>query len=65
MHQLKYCNDPKFSDRQVWANSVNPDQTALNQTLLEEESDLGPHCLPFCLHVLDAFLYGKTIQFKS
>ena len=23
-----YCNDPKFSDRQVWANSVDPDQTA-------------------------------------
>ena len=25
---LKYCNDPKFSDRQVYANSVDPDQTA-------------------------------------
>ena len=23
-----YRNDPKFSDRQVWANSVEPDQTA-------------------------------------
>ena len=23
-----YCNDPKFLDRQVWANSVDPDQTA-------------------------------------
>ena len=23
-----YHNDPKFSDRQVWANSVDPDQTA-------------------------------------
>ena len=23
-----YRNDPKFSDRQVWANSVDPDQTA-------------------------------------
>ena len=22
------CNFPKFSDRQVWANSVDPDQTA-------------------------------------
>ena len=21
-------NDPQFSDRKVWANSVNPDQTA-------------------------------------
>ena len=23
-----YCNDPKFSDRQVWANRADPDQTA-------------------------------------
>ena len=23
-----YSNDPKFSDRLVWANSVDPDQTA-------------------------------------
>ena len=23
-----YCNFPKFSDRQVWANSADPDQTA-------------------------------------
>ena len=23
-----YRNDPKFSDRQVWANSVDPDQMA-------------------------------------
>ena len=32
-----YCNDPKFSDRQIWANSVDPDQTAPDQDL---------HCLP-------------------
>ena len=25
---MKYRNDPKFSDRQVQANSVDPDQTA-------------------------------------
>ena len=23
-----YCNDPKFLHRQVWENSVDPDQTA-------------------------------------
>ena len=23
-----YRNDPKFSDRYVWANSADPDQTA-------------------------------------
>ena len=25
---MKYRNDPKFSDRQVYANSADPDQTA-------------------------------------
>ena len=25
---LIYCNDHKFSDRQVWANSADPDQAA-------------------------------------
>ena len=24
----EYRNDPKFSDRYAWANSVDPDQTA-------------------------------------
>ena len=24
----QYHNDPKFSDRQVWANSADPDQIA-------------------------------------
>ena len=38
-----YHNVPKFSDRQVWANIVDSDQTA---------QDL--HCLPFCLHLFGA-----------
>ena len=25
---INYSNDPKFSDRQIWANSVDPDQAA-------------------------------------
>ena len=36
-----YHNDPKFSDRQVWANSADPDQTAHQ----------GLHCLQFRLHL--------------
>ena len=41
-----YCiNDSKFSDRQVWSNSADPDQTA------PQQSDQGLHCLPFCLHL--------------
>ena len=31
-----YRNVPKFSERQVWANSADPDQTAP-----EEQSDQG------------------------
>ena len=54
-----YHNDPKFLDRQVWANSADPDQTAP-----EEQSDQGLHCLQFCLHLFDALLYGITPLFK-
>ena len=48
----------KFSDRQVWANNVDPDQTA------QEQSDQGLHCLPLGLHHLAALLYGKATLFK-
>ena len=46
-----YRNDPKFSDRQVWANSADPDQTA----------DQRLDGLPFRLHLLNALLYGITV----
>ena len=60
-----YCNGPKFSDRQVWANSADPDKTARGAIgLLEEQSDQGLHSLQFCLHLLDALLYGKATLFK-
>ena len=48
---IKYSNFPKFSDRQVWANSADPRQTAPRG-----ESDQGLHCLQFPLHLLDALL---------
>ena len=32
-HRNRYCNDPKFSDRQVWDNSVDPDQTTPRGTV--------------------------------
>ena len=39
-----------------------PGQTVQTQIrlLLEEQSDQGLHCLPFRLHRLDSFLYGKA-----
>ena len=52
-----YRNDPKFSDRQVWANSADPDQTA-------EQSDQGLHCLLFRLRLSDTFLNCKATSFE-
>ena len=33
MNKTDYHDDLKFSDRQVWANSVDPDQTAPRGTV--------------------------------
>ena len=39
-----------------------PGQTVQTQIrlVLEEQSDQGLHCLPFCLHRLDSLLYGRA-----
>ena len=51
---VKYHNDPKFSDKYVWANNADPDQTEL-------------HCLLFILLLLQTFLCCKAnlLYFKS
>ena len=50
----KYCIWPnKFLDRQIWANSIDPDQTVPHK-----QSDRGLHCLSFHLHISEDF-YGK------
>ena len=49
-----YRNDPKFSDRQVWANTADPDQTP----------DQRLHCLSFCSELLDTLFYGTTTLFE-
>ena len=49
-----YRYDPKFSDSQVEANSIDPDQTAPQ----------GLHCLPLCLHRLGILFYEKSIFVK-
>ena len=43
-----YHNYPKFSDRQVWANSAD----------LEEQSDQGLHCLLFHLLLFEEIHKG-------
>ena len=45
-----------FLDRQVWTNSVDPDQTAPEGPAWSEST-----ILPFRLHLLTALLYGKTV----
>ena len=47
---ILYRNDPKFSDGDLQANLVDPDQKQSNQ---------GLHCLLFRPQPLDAILYGK------
>ena len=63
MH-VKYRNSPKFSDRHVWANSVDTDQTA------PEQSDQGLYFfifffLLFRMHLLIELLYSKPTVFQS
>ena len=53
-------NDPKFLDRQVMANSIEPHQTVT----APEESDQCLRSLPFHLQLLDALFYGKATLFK-
>ena len=40
-----YLNNPKYWDRQAWANSVDPDQMLQNAA-----SDQGLQCLPLIKH---------------
>ena len=53
----QYCNDPKYWDRQAWANSVDPDQMPQNAASYQ-----GLHCLPLAQHYLDKSR-GSKIHF--
>ena len=53
-----YRKNSKYWDIYVWANSVDSDQTAL-----KEQSDQDLHCLPYCLHLLEALLHCKIKLF--
>ena len=43
------------SDRQIWVNIVNPNQTAPDQ---------GLRCLPFRVHLSSALVFSQTKLFK-
>ena len=47
---MNYRFYPKFSYRQAWANSVEPDQTPQNAA-----SDQGLHNLPVIQYILNTF----------
>ena len=51
-----YCDDCKFSYRQIRANNVDSDQTA--------PEEAGPTLFLISSASLDALLYGKTMLFK-
>ena len=59
MTSIFFRNVPKFSDRQVWVNSVDPDQTAPGGAVWS-----GLHCLPFRLHFLDPLISSETTLFQ-
>ena len=46
-----------LSFRTDWSGQIVQTQIRL---LLEEQSDQGLHYLQYCVHLLDALLYGKT-----
>ena len=48
---------------EFWPESEQKVQTPI-RLLLKEQSDLGLHCLPFCLHPLEAFLYITATLFR-
>ena len=64
-NEMCFLNDPNFLDRQVLANSVDPDQTA--------SSELGLHCMsrPVCPNTLRTFMvvsppaYCFTVQMNN
>ena len=49
MFVSSYCHH-KFSDRQIWANIVNPNQTA---------PDWGLQCLSFRVHLSSALVFNQ------
>ena len=55
----KYCMYCMYSDRQVWAKSVDPDETLQNAT-----SHQGLHCLPLIQQSLDTTQGSKLYLFK-
>ena len=59
MTSLKCSIYPKYLDRNICANSADPDQTAP-----KEQFDLGLHCLPLHQNISDTLL-GTQMTFAN
>ena len=64
MLSLLYRNDPKFSDRQVSANSSDPDQTAPLQTAPRGAVWSGSSLFAIPLHLFDEIAQGLASLFE-
>ena len=47
---VRIRNNLKYSDREAFANRVDPDQTSQNM-----ESDQGLHCLPYIIAIFKTY----------
>ena len=56
------CNEPKYSDRQVWANSVDPDATAPDTAILSASFE---HITVWLNHTVQILEYRKTPKFSD
>ena len=59
-NKFRYRNIPKFSDRQVWANSVDPDQTA-PRSLIRVYTVCNSLCI-FWMHYSTEKSYCSTFR---
>ena len=62
---VEYCSDTYFFYQKVRVNSVDQVQTAPEGAITQAVWSESTLFSPFCLHLFDALLYGKTTLFKS
>ena len=58
---MQYCNDPKFSDRYVWANSADPDQSDQGLQFATPFACIWPLCLNF-RRITAKFLVSEILR---
>ena len=64
MLNFHLINTSFYTDAYIYFRLINTPFYTDAYYDLEEQSDQGLHCLPFCLHRLDSLLYGRATWFK-